>query len=85
MESPQKSTEQTLIEAFTQQQTAFADAIMTETRKTRRSANLRTFGLILVILSIFVFNILYSQGFVGGITIPNDEPYVSLVRLDGPI
>lgn len=85
MESPQKSTEQILIEAFTQQQTAFADAIMAETRKTRQSANLRTIGFILVVVTIFVFNILYSQGIIGGITIPRDKPYVSLVRLDGPI
>lgn len=85
MESPKKSTEQTLIDAFTRQQTAFADAIMVETRKTRRSANFRSIGLILVIVTIFVFNILYSQGIVGGITIPKGESYVSLVRLNGPI
>lgn len=82
---PQKSTEQTLIEAFTQQQRAFADAIMTETRKTRRSANWRTFAFVLVIVSIFAINLLYSTGIVGGTTIPKDGKYVSLVRLDGPI
>lgn len=82
---PQKSTEQTLIEAFTQQQRAFADAIMTETRKTRRSANCRTFAFVLVIVSIFATNLLYSTGIVGGTTIPKDGKYVSLVRLDGPI
>ena len=81
----EKSTEQTLIEAFTQQQRAFADAIMTETRKTRRSANWRTFAFVLVVVSIFATNMLYSTGIVGGTTIPKDGKYVSLVRLDGPI
>ena len=54
----EKNTEQTLIEAFTRQQTAFADAIMSETRKARRNANFRTIGFILVIVTIFTITIL---------------------------
>lgn len=81
----EKNTEQTLIEAFTRQQTAFANAIMSETRKARRNANFRTIGFILVIVTIFTINILYSRGILGGITIPKGESYVSLVRINGPI
>ncbi len=56
--------------------------ILREATLSRRQANIRTFFFILLFGGLFVFNLISNNE---KITIPEGEPYVSIVRINGVI